>query len=73
MGAVYHPSDFSKLYNQQFNAVQAWIKANPGKSVDACATALAIPYELVYAICTQSGMAILPSSSGEISFTHKWN
>lgn len=68
MSAVYNPKDFGAQFNTQFNAVLTYVGANPGTSVDAIATALAIPYEVAYAICSQSGMVVLPSTSGEIQF-----
>ena len=70
MSALYHAGDFNSLTAINFQSVLSWIKSNPGKSVDACATALSIPYEVVYAICIQSRIVILPSASGEITFTH---
>ena len=69
MSAVYERSAFDDLFNAQFNAVQTWVKANPGKSVADCATALTVPYEIVYAICVRSGFVVLPSASGELH----WN
>lgn len=69
MSAVYHFSDFYALQAQHTEAVLNYFKANPGHSVDQCATALSISYEVAYAIVAAEKLIILPSVSGEIH----WN
>lgn len=72
MSAIYHSKDFSALYNAHFNAVLAWVKANPGGSIEACAAALNTSYEVVYAICTQTEIVIFPTTGGELNWhVHK--
>lgn len=68
MSAVYTSEAFRELFSQQFNAVMEYVAQNPGKSVDAIATALTIPYEVAYAICSESALIILPNASGELQF-----
>ena len=68
MSAVYHRNDWNKAYNPAFNNVVAYVTANPGKSLDAIATALALTYEVVYAACLAAGFVILPNTSGEVQW-----
>ena len=66
MSAVYHPDTFRDLMAQKADAIISYVKDNPGKSLDAIATALALPYEAVYAVCVAAGFVILPNASGEL-------
>lgn len=72
MSAIYHPTQFSVLVSDRLQSVTDWVKANPGKSIEECATALSIPYEVVFAVCREIGIIVLPNSSGEIQWhAHK--
>ena len=66
MSAVYHKDDWDKIYNPAFNNVVTYVKANPAKTLEAIATALTLPYEVVYAVCVAAGFVILPNTSGEL-------
>ena len=68
MSAVYTNKAFAKLVGNNMKLVTDWITENPGKSVDECATATSVPYEVVFQIISQSDMVLLPSASGEIQF-----
>ena len=73
MSAVYHRDDWDKLYNPLYNAVVAYVTANPGKSIDEIATAVTAPYEVVYAACVAAGFIILPNASGELHWQDQRN
>jgi len=65
MGAVYHPTSFRALVSQHLDDVTEWIQQNPGKTVDSCASALGMSYEVVFSIWRDTRMVLLPNSSGE--------
>ena len=71
MSAVYTKAQFDSLYNAAFNAVTAYVEANPGKSIDEIATATTQPYEVVYQICVNARMVVLPNTSGELHWNQK--
>ena len=66
MSAIYHPTDFSILVRKNLETVSDWVKANPGKSIEECATALSVPYEVVFVVSKESELVVVPSTSGEI-------
>ena len=66
MSAVYHRTDWEKVYNPAFNAIVAYVKGNPEKTVEEIATAQSVPYEVAYAVCLAAGFVILPNAAGEI-------
>ncbi len=66
MSAIYHADHLNALVKDHQSAILDWIIKNPGQSVEACASALSVAYEVVFAVATQQGMAILPSASGEL-------
>ena len=72
MSAVYHPKNWDALYNGAFNAIVAYVQAHPGESLDSIATGTNTAYSVVYAVCQNAGMIVLPSMSGEIQWpSHK--
>ena len=71
MSAVYTQAAFDTLVTENFEAVVAWFESNEGKSVDACASALTLPYEVVYQIVSQGPFVILPNASGELHWNQK--
>jgi hypothetical protein len=66
MSAVYHPQAFQLLVGKHTTSVREWFQANAGSSIEACATDLSLPYEVVYQVASQTGLVIVPSTSGEI-------
>lgn len=66
MSAVYTQEEFIRLYNAAFDAVSSYVSSNPGKSISEIAAATTEPYEVVYQICINAGMVILPNASGEL-------
>ena len=68
MSAVYHPKNWDALYNGAFNAIVAYVQAHPGESLDAIATGTQQPYAVVYAVCKNADIVILPSGGGELQW-----
>ena len=72
MSAVYDPAAFSALISKNLAAVVTWVKSHQGESIEACASALSLPYEVVYTVCIEMGLVIVPNASGEIHWhAHK--
>jgi len=72
MSAIYHQKDLDALVVAQLSSVLAYIAENPGKSLEAVATAVSVPYEVVFEIAQRANLLILPNSSGEIHWhAHK--
>ena len=71
MGCVYTRSGFEQLYREQFQEVLAWFAAHEGKTVQECATALSVPYALVWHIVEASDLVYLPTADTDVSFPHK--
>ena len=68
MSAVYTSQGFAKEYASSFQQVIAWFASNEGQSIEACATALSLPYQVVFQVIQQGDFVILPSASAEIQF-----
>ena len=68
MAAVYTQSAFLQLYSANLHAVTEWFAANPGKDVSDCATALSLPYAVVYQAVVSAGLMVLPSVGTELQF-----
>jgi len=68
MSAVYHRKAWDALFAQHYQVVLDWFDANPGQSLDNCATALGIPYPVVFAAAQAAGLVILPATSAEIQW-----
>ena len=66
MSAVYHHEDFDVLVITNFTAVLKYVAENPGKPLETIATAVSLPYEVVFAIATQANLVVMPNASGEI-------
>ncbi len=66
MSAIYRPQDITQLQGQSISAVQDYVTAHPGQSVESVATALALPYEVVFKCCETLGFIVLPNANGEI-------
>ena len=71
MSAVYHQDAWDAVYNESFEAVTAYVVANPGKDLAEIATACGVAYEVAYAICQAAGFVILPNASGELHWHTK--
>ena len=68
MSAVYHRKDWDAAFAKGFQEVDAYVSAHPGTDIAAMATALALPYEVVFAACVSLGCVMMPNSSGEVHF-----
>lgn len=70
MSAVYTRPQFLALVQKAQSAVFAYYNtaAHAGHSIDTCATALSLPYEVVYAAIVAEDLIILPNAAGEMQF-----
>ena len=66
MSAIYQVGDIAKLVTSATDGVAGYFKTNPGASIESAATALGVPYEVVYLAITQLGLIVLPSVAGEL-------
>lgn len=72
MSAIYSPTQLSNLVTEKLDPIRTWIDVNPGASIDTCATANGVSYEIAFRILTMLDVVILPSTSGEIHWhAHK--
>jgi hypothetical protein len=62
VSAIYHPMAFSALVSHSLQSVSNWVQSNPGKSIEECATALSVPYEVVFEVCREMGLVVKTSS-----------
>ena len=72
MSAVYHHQDFDILITENLTTVLKYVAENPGKPLETIATAVSLPYEVVFAIAQRANLVVMPNASGEIHWhAHK--